>query len=296
MADNNIKVALKNCAPFRKFKTKINETHIDEATHIHIAMPMYNLIEYSDNYSDTSGSLWQFKRDEIEGDVDLTVNAQHIPNNSSSFKYKSSFITNRNDVKTVVPLKYLSNFWRSLEMPLINCKVELSLTWDPKCVLCTLAETLTFTITDAKLYVPTVALSTENNAKLSKLLREGFKRPVYWNEYSVIAEKSYNANVLIRVSIDPSCQGINRLLVLAYEGGDNRVTDDSHRRYFLPRVEIKNYNIEIDGRNFYGQPINNQETNDLIKQYDELRKISTGQGDDYTTGYLLDFAYFEKKL
>ena len=294
MADNNIKVALKNCAPFRKFKTKINETHIDEATHIHIAMPMYNLIEYSDNYSDTSGSLWQFKRDEIEGDVDLTVNAQHIPNNSSSFKYKSSFITNRNGIKIIVPLKCLSNFWRSLEMPLINCKVELSLTWDPKCVLCTLAETLTFTITDAKLYVPTVALSTENNAKLSKLLREGFKRPVYWNEYSVIAEKSYNANVLIRVSIDPSCQGINRLLVLAYEGGDNRVTDDSHRRYFLPRVEIKNYNIEIDGRNFYGQPINNQETNDLIKQYDELRKISTGQGDDYATGYLLDFVYFKK--
>ena len=132
---------------------QINETHIDEVTHINIAMPMYNLTEYSDNYSDTSGSLWQFKRDEIEGDVDLTVDAQHIPNNSSSFKYKSSFITNRN-VKTVVSLKYLSNFWRSLEMPLINCKVELSLTWDLKCVLCTLAET--FTITDAKLYVPTV--------------------------------------------------------------------------------------------------------------------------------------------
>ena len=255
---------------------QINETHIDEATHINIAMPMYNLTDYSDNYSDTSENLWQFKRAKIEENVDLTVDDNHIPNDSSLFRYKSSLIPNRNGVKIAVPPKYLSNFWRSLEMPLINCKVELSLTWDPKCVLCTLAETLTFTITDAKLYVPTVALSTENNAKLSKLLREGFKRPVYWNEYSVIAEKSYNANVLIRVSIDPSCQGINRLLVLAYEGGDNRVTDDSHRRYFLPRVEIKNYNIEIDGRNFYGQSINNQEINDLIKQYDELRKISTG--------------------
>ena len=92
-------------------------------------MPMYNLIEYSDNYSDTSGSLWQLKRDETEGDVDLTVDDNHIPNNSSSSKYKSSFITNRNGVKIVVPLKYLSNFWRSLEMPLINCKVELSLDW-----------------------------------------------------------------------------------------------------------------------------------------------------------------------
>ena len=68
-------------------------------------MSMYNLIEYSHNYSDTSGSLWQFKRDEIKGDVDLTVNAQNIPNNLSSIKYKSSFITNRNGVEIFVPLK-----------------------------------------------------------------------------------------------------------------------------------------------------------------------------------------------
>ena len=88
-------------------------------------MPLYNSIEFSDNYSDTSGSLWQFKWDEIEGDADLTVNAQNIPNNSSSFKYKSSFITNRNSVKIVVPLKYLSNFLRSLEASLINCKFNL---------------------------------------------------------------------------------------------------------------------------------------------------------------------------
>ena len=90
-------------------------------------MPMYNLIECSDNYADISGSLWQFKRDEIEGDVDLTVDAQHIPNNLSSFKDKSSFIGHRNGVKIVVPLKYLSNFWKSLEISLIDCKVELSL-------------------------------------------------------------------------------------------------------------------------------------------------------------------------
>ena len=76
-------------------------------------MPMYNLIEYNDNYSDTSGSLWQFKRDEIEGNVDLTVDGNHIPNNSSSIKYKSSLITNRNYVKIAAPQIYLSNFWRS---------------------------------------------------------------------------------------------------------------------------------------------------------------------------------------
>ena len=113
-AKNNTKVSFKNCAPFIKCKTEINETFIDEADSINIIMPVYHLIEYSDNYSDTSGSLWQFKRDEIEGNVDLTVDTNHIPNNSSSYKYKSSLITNRNGIEIAVPLKYLSNFWRSL--------------------------------------------------------------------------------------------------------------------------------------------------------------------------------------
>ena len=119
-ANNNIKVAVKHCASFRKFRTEMNGTFSDKTEHINIAMPMHNLIEYSDNYCDTSESLWQFKREEIAGDVDLTVDGNHIPNNLSSFKYKLSFIRNRNSVKIAVPLKYLSNFWRSLVMPLIN--------------------------------------------------------------------------------------------------------------------------------------------------------------------------------
>ena len=143
-----------------------------------------NLIECSDNYSDTSGSLWQFKRDEI--DVDLTVNAQHIPNNLSSFKYKSCFITSRNGAKIAVPLKYLSKFWRLLEMLLINCKLELSLKWYENCILSSLGTAATFAITDTKLYVPVLTLKTEDNAKLSKLLNEGFKRSVYWNKYKII--------------------------------------------------------------------------------------------------------------
>ena len=90
--------------------------------------------------------------------------------------------------------------------------------------------------------------------------------------------------------LDASYQGVKRLFVLAYDNtGNDPVTADSHRRYFLSRIKIKNYNIEIDGRNFYDQPIN-----DSIKQYDEVRKVSTGQGDDSTKGCLLDFAYFEK--
>ena len=83
------------------------------------------------------------------------------------------------------------------------------------------------------------------------------------------------------------------MFVLAYDNtkGDNKVSIDSSKKYFLPRIKIENYNIEIDGRNFYDQPIN-----DSIKQYDEIRKISTGQSNDYTTGCLLDFVYFGKKL
>ena len=131
-------------------------------------MLMYNLIEYSDNYFDTSGSLWNFKRNETVHDADVTDD-----DNAPSFKYKSNLIGNtvadgvnrkKENVKIAVPLKYLSNFWRSLEMPLINCKVELSLKWYERCLL-TAATTATFKITDAKLYVPIVTLSVEDNAK-----------------------------------------------------------------------------------------------------------------------------------
>ena len=158
----------------------------------------FDWIQYSDNYSDTSGSLWRFKRDEIEGNVDLSIDANHIPNNSSSYKYKSSFITNRNNVKIAVSLKYLSNFWRSLEIPLINCKVEFPLTWNENCILTSLAGNSTFTITDAKLYVPVVTLSIEDDSKLTKLLSKGLKRLVYWNKCKVISNKTYNQDDYIR--------------------------------------------------------------------------------------------------
>ena len=156
----------------------------------------------------------------------------------------------------------------------------------------TTANTATFKITDAKFYVPIVTLSSEDNVKLSKLLSEGFKRPIYWNEYKVIPNKTVELAAVndvkyIRELLDSSCQGVKRLFVLAYNNtaGNDQVSVDSYKKYFLPRVKIENYNIEIDGRNFYDQPIN-----DSIKQYDEIRKISTGQDDDYTTGCLLDFA------
>ena len=176
----------------------------------------------------------------------------------------------------------------------INCKVEHSLKWYKRCLL-TAANTATFEITDAKHYVPIVTLSVENNSKSIELLNKGFKRSIYWNEYKVTSNKileiaAINEEKYIRELLDSSRQGVKRLFVLAYDNtaGNNQVSVDSCKKQFLPRVKIDNYNIEIDGRNFYDQPIN-----DLIKQYDEIRKISRGQGGDYTTGCLLDFAYFE---
>ena len=122
----------------------------------------------------------------------------------------------------------------------------------------------TATITDTKLYVSIVTLKTADNTKLSKLLSEGFTRPIYWNKYKIIFT-NYN-NEYIRERLDASFQGVNKLFVLAYTSGNNITDKISHRKYFLPRLKMKNYNIKIDGRNFYDQSIN-----DLIKQYDEIR-------------------------
>ena len=160
--------------------------------------------------------------------------------------------------------------------------MELSLSWNENCILSSAGTAATFTITDTKLYVSVVTLKTEDNTKLSKLLSEGFKRSMYWYKYKVILNKIYNENDYIRELLDASYQGAKRLFILAYgNAGNDLVTANSHRKYFLPRMKIENYNIEIDGRSSYDQPIN-----DSFKQYDEVRKASTRQGDDYTTGCL----------
>ena len=218
---------------------------------------------------------------------------------SSSFKYKSSFFKPLTaadngvfkDVKIAVPLKYLSNFWRSLEMPLINCKIHLELNWSKDFVISTIADT-TFKITNTKFYVPIVTLSSKDNVKLVKLLVEGFKRPAYWNKYQTkIESKNLDNSNLTRFPLDAAFPGVKRLFVFAFndtENNANRVEKISHTKYFLPRINITNYNVLINGINFYDQPIN-----DLVKQYDEIRKIATGQGDDYTTGCLLNYYYFK---
>ena len=175
-ADTN--VAFKNCAPFTRCTTHINDEHTETAENLDIIMPMYNLIEYSDNYSDSSGSLYQFKKD--ESPMNDNNNPLNITlNNSSSFKYKESLLGKADDadgndrslknVKIVVPLKYLSNFFRSLEMPLINSKIHLELNWNNNCIMYGDDNNArgdnreaTFQITSTKLYVPFVTLSTNN--------------------------------------------------------------------------------------------------------------------------------------
>ena len=159
-------------------------------------------------------------------------------------------------------------------MLLINCKVKLTLKWYENCILSSAETAATFAITDTKLYVQVVTLKIEDNAKLSELLSDGFKRSVYWNKYKAIF-KDHAENSNIRERLDASFQGVNKLFVLAYAHGDNVTNEKSYRKYFLQRLRIKNYNIENDGRNFYDQSIN-----DLIKQYGEIRKRSVGQGDD----------------
>ena len=155
-------VTFKNCAPFTKCISRINNTDIDNAHDIDIVMPMYNLIEYSDNYSKTSGSLWQYYKDEPN---DNLANSE-----SSKYKLKITGRTpadgNTKDVEITLPLKYLSISWRTLEMPLINCEVNLILTWSKDCVITNSTGTGKFEIKDTKLYVPVVTLSTQDNAKL----------------------------------------------------------------------------------------------------------------------------------
>ena len=170
---NNKKVIFKNCTPFTNCISEINNTQIDNDKDIDIVMPMYNLIEYSDNYAKTTGSLWQYCKDMPAQNNNNEIINFNVNNPTDSFNFKVKFTgeTENNgtkDVEIMVPLKYLSNFWRNLEMPLINCEVNLISAWPSTCVLVAAAvqnQNATFAITDTKLYVPVVTLATQENTK-----------------------------------------------------------------------------------------------------------------------------------
>ena len=291
--NTNKKVIFKNCAPFTNCISEIKNIQIDNAKDIDIGMPMYNLTEYSDKYAKTTGSLWQYCKDIPARDANndnIVIFAENNTTDSFKFKAKITGQTGNNgtkDVEIMVPLKYLSNFWRTLQMPLINCEVNLNLTWSSTCVLVASNipnQNATFAITDTKLYVPAVTLSTQENTKFLQQLKSGFKRVINSNN-NLSKPELLAQNPNLNHLVEPSFHGINRLFVLAFENDNNRTSDD---RYYLPTVEIKDYNIVINGENFFDRPIKNNKIT-----YVNIRKIATGQGDDYTTGCLLDYPYFK---
>ena len=187
-------------------------------------------------------------------------------------------------------------------MSLINCKVELKLKWTEYCVLSAAGadnvnvsddddnNNIIFTIKDTKLYIPAVTLSARDNQKLSKLLTKGFERSAYWNKYKTKSENENTTNEY-RYFLQSNFVGVNRLFVLAYSNQDAGSKRFKTRKYYLPKCIIKNYNIIINGKNFYDQAIYSD-----IKRYKEIRKLTTGQGEDYTTGCLLDYGYVKKPL
>ena len=246
-------------------------------------MPMNNLLEYIKNYRKTTGSLWNYYRDEPSSTTGAN-NITHAILNSESFDYKASFMENivtqnnltKNDIKVVVPIKHLSNFWRHLDIPLITCEVELILTRFKNCVLINKStreanyganpvvyeidnpENAAFKITDTKLYVPVVTLSKENDIKLLEQLKTVFKRITKWNKYRSqmsIQPQNNNLNYLI----DPTFTSANRLFVLSFPRNNSTDRRYSYSNYYVPKVKISDFNVLIDGKSFFDLSIKNEE-------------------------------------
>ena len=256
----NRQVIIKNNAPFISCISKINGVLVENAEDLDIVMPMYNLLEYSKNYSITSASLWNYYRDELTDET----NDNNGPN-KNVIKINPYYDQNKRGTKEVeiaVPLKHLGNFWNSLNILLVNCEVSLALSWSETCVITSMekrilvagqpnrgnsAESATFKIKDTKLYVPVVTLSAENDSKLLEQLKTGFKRTIKWNKYrSEMSNQTKNNN--LNYLIDPTFTNVNRLFVLTFENDYDRT---SFSKYYVPKVEIKDLNVLIDGKPFF---------------------------------------------
>ena len=289
-----------------------------------IVMPMYNLLKYSKNYSKASASLWNYYRGELTDDTNDNNGPNKNVINSKSFKYKTSItgitytvprriadadgnpVNNPNydrnkrgmrEVKIAVPLKHLGNFWNSLNILLINCVVYLALSWSANCVITSMEkrilvagqpnrgdspESAAFKIKDCKLYVPVVTLSAENDNKLLEQLKTGFKRTMKWNKYkSEMSNQNKNNN--LNYLLDPTFANVNRLFVLTFENEDDRT---SFSKYYVPKVEIKDFNVLTDGKSFSEIPIKNKE-----EPHEAIIEMS--KNNNCTTGNLLDYEYFK---
>ena len=275
-------MTLKNNAPFVSCITRINGGLIEDAEDLDIVMPMYNLLEYSKNYRKTLGSFYNYYRDELGGNDNNNDNTV----NSNTFRYKNKitcntynvaagaggYIANKNGTQKIelaIPLKYLSNFWRALNISLISCEVSLELKWKKNCVITSLERRkvdagppivrdnaptgATLAIDKCKLYIPVVTLSKGDEIKLLTNLKSGFKREIKWNKYrSQMSIEAANNNL----NIDHTFTNVNRLFVLAYRNADNR---QLYSRVYLPNVMVKDYNVIIDKLAFFDLPIKTEE-------------------------------------
>ena len=296
--------------PFISCITKINNELIEDAEDLDIAMPMYILLEYSKNYRKTIGSLYNCYRDELTNDGNDNFANRNVVN-SNAFKYKNKIIGNTYNVdataagydlnkegtqaiELAIPFKYLGNFWKALNIPLISCEVSLELKWNKNCVTTSLENRIinagppvirgnvptsaTLAINDYKLYVTVVTLSKNDEIELLTNLKSGFKREIIWNKYrSQMSTEAANSNLSILV--DPASTNVNRLFVLAYR--------TAAAQFYLPNVMVKDCNVIIDKLAFFDLPIKTEE-----EAYEKIIDIS--RNNEYTTGNLLDYDYFKK--
>ena len=306
----NRPVILKNNAPFVSCITRINGELIEDANDLDIVMSMYNLLEYSKNYRKTIGS-YNYYRDELNDDTDDNNFDNIKVVNSNTFKCKNKIIgntcnvnagaqgydVNKNgtqEVELAIPLKYLGNFWRALNIPLISCEVFSELKWDKNCIVTSLEQRdigggnrdnaptgATLAINDCKLYVPAVTLFKDDEIKLLTNLKSGFKREIIWNKYrSQMTTEAVNNN--LNILIDPTFTNVNRLFVLAYQNADDR---ESFSQFYLPNVMVKDYNVIFDKLAFFDLPVKTEE-----EAYEKIKDIS--RNNEHTTCNLLDYDYF----
>ena len=309
----NRQLILKNNAPFVSCITRINGELIEDADDLDIVMSMYNLLEYSKIHRKTIGSLYNYYRDELSDDADDNNFDNIKVVNSNTFAYKNKttgntynvdagaqgYDVNKNGTQEVeldIPLKYLGNFWRALNIPLICCEVSLELKWNKNCVITSLEQRdieggnrdnaptgATLAINDCKFYVPAVTLSKDDEIKLLTNLKSGFKREIIWNKYrSQMTTGAVNNN--LNILTDPTFTNVNRLFVLAYQNANDR---QSFSQFYLPNVMVKDYNVIIDKLAFFGLPRKTEE-----EAYEKIVDIS--RNNEYTTGNLLDYGYFKK--
>ena len=309
---------LKNNAASISCITRINGELIKDADDLDIVMPMYNLLEYRKNYRKTIGSFYNYYRDELS-DYPDNINHDNIKVvNSNDFKYKNKITGNTYDVlntaddyvavkegtqemELAIPLKYLGNFWRALNIPLISYEISLELKWGKNCVITSSEEVqvdagppvvrtdsptgATLAINDCKLYIPVVTLSKDDEIKLLPNLKSGFTREIEWNKYrSQMSTEEENNN--LNILIDPTFTNVNRLFVLANQTADDR---HSYSQFYLPNVMVKDFNVIIDKLAFFDLPIKTEE-----EAYEKIIDIS--RNNEYTTGNLLDYDYLKNVI